>query len=168
MSTTATHTKAGSLAPRRRLVALAVLALSALGLGTAAADTHLSRWENNTSCSILVKGNGGDKVIPAHSTYDFGPTPKKDPQDIVVEPVGSCDIKLKRATIDWTQTINDPNVICRWPDHGPYWFVVNNGSGNQNVCYCVKTLLTAYLDVVISPTGVSLRYTNSGFQCNRR
>lgn len=168
MSTTATHTKAGSLAPRRRLVALAVLALSALGLGTAAADTYLSRWENATPCAFLVTGNGEAKVIPANSTYDFGPFPSKDPQDVVLEPVGSCDLKLKRATIDWRSNVNDPHWRCPGMDHGPYWFVVNSGSGNQNVCYCVKTLHTAYLGVVIAPTEASLRYSNSAYKCQRR
>jgi hypothetical protein len=168
MSTTAIHPKTGASTPRRRLVGLAVLVLSALGLGMAGADTYLSRWENATSCAFLVTGNGEAKVIPAHSTYDFGPFPAKDPQDIVLEPAGSCDIKLKRATIDWRNGIADPHWRCPGLDHGPYSFLVNSGSGNQTVCYCIKTLHTAYLGVVIAPTEASLRYSDSAYKCQRR
>ena len=63
-----------------------LLVLSAFGLGTAGADTYLSRWENATSCPFLVTGNGEAKIIPAKTTYDFGAFPSKDPQGIVVEP----------------------------------------------------------------------------------
>lgn len=167
MSIASIHPKTGAPAPRRRLVGLAVLVLSAFGLGTAGADTYLSRWENATSCAFLVTGNGEAKVIPAKTTYDFGPFPAKDPQGIVVEPAaGSCDLKL-RATIDWRKDVNDPNWRCPGLDYGPYWFVVNNGSGNENFCYCVPPRV-AYVGVVIASTEVSLRYSDSAYKCQHR
>jgi hypothetical protein len=165
----AIHSKAGVRPRRRHFAWLAVCALGTAALTPAAADTYLSRWNNATTCTFLVKGNGEAKLITESSTYDFGPFPMKDPQGIVVEPAGSCDLKLKRATIDWRSDMgNDPFWKCPGLDHGPYRFIVNSGNGDQHFCYCVKTLRVAYLGVAIAADAVTLQYSDSAYKCQHR
>jgi hypothetical protein len=152
---------------RRRLALLgvAIVALSAATLKPAAADTYLSYWENKTSCDFDVKGNSGNfALVPAGKSYDFGPTPWKDPDNVVVVPsVPGCKVTLKEAKIGFAGGF--PNKKCPGIDPGPYKFTVDNDGRKTEFCYCIQWGRVAYINVKIQDREVTLDHGPGTYSC---
>ena len=137
--------------------AAAILLLPAPGR----ADTHLSFWKNNSSCTYVIRYGALKPVeLAPGQSHDFGPTPGSDPTVLGTRTAGTgCPESFKIEYMDG----GFPGKKCN--PSGPYQFHVTNGSlPLDRFCYCI-TSGWGYINNSIENTGVQLKHGPNTYAC---